>query len=221
MVLRVPIGGYLTGGAIWHSQCGESIFAHVPGLLIAFPSRARDAAGLLRYRVPRARTRCCSSSTSTCCASPTPSTRSRRPTTSSRSAGATCAAPGDDLTIVTWGATVEKSLAGRGAVRPSATGIEVEVIDLRTIVAVGPRARGRERGRARTGCSSCTRTCSPAGFGAEVAAWAAEHCFTDLDAPVRRVAALDTHVAYEPTLEDAILPQVDDIVDAITDLCAF
>ena len=60
-----------------------------------------------------------------------------------------------------------------------------------------------------------------AGFGAEVAAWAAEHCFTDLDAPVRRVAALDTHVAYEPTLEDAILPQVDDIHAAIVDLCTF
>ena len=58
-----------------------------------------------------------------------------------------------------------------------------------------------------------------AGFGAEVAAWAAEHCFTDLDAPVRRVAALDTHVAYEPTLEDAILPQVDDIDAAVVDLC--
>jgi len=60
-----------------------------------------------------------------------------------------------------------------------------------------------------------------AGFGGEVAAWAAEHCFTELDAPVRRVAAEDTHVAYEPTLEDAILPQVDDIYAAVTDLCAF
>jgi 2-oxoisovalerate dehydrogenase E1 component len=60
-----------------------------------------------------------------------------------------------------------------------------------------------------------------AGFGGEVAAWAAEHCFTDLDAPVRRVAALDTHVAYEPTLEEAILPQVDDITAAVVDVCTF
>ena len=114
MVLRVPIGGYLTGGAIWHSQCGESIFAHVPGLLVAFPSRARDAAGLLRaafrcedpvlflehkhlLRQPYT-------------VDPYPAGRLRR----ARSASGDVRRPGDDLTIVTWGATVEKSLAGGG-----------------------------------------------------------------------------------------------------------
>ncbi len=59
------------------------------------------------------------------------------------------------------------------------------------------------------------------GFGAEVAAWAGEHCFGDLDAPVARVGALDTPVAYEPTLEDAILPQVDDVLTAIVNTCDF
>jgi 2-oxoisovalerate dehydrogenase E1 component len=127
--------------------------------------------------------------------------------------------PGDDCTIVTWGATVEKSIKAAATVAAD-DGFEVEVVDLRTI---SPWDRDLV-------AESVARThrllvvdedVMTAGFGAEVAAWAAEHCFTDLDAPVRRVAALDTHVAYEPTLEDAILPQVDDIRAAIVDLCAF
>jgi 2-oxoisovalerate dehydrogenase E1 component len=218
MVMRVPIGGYLTGGAIWHSQCGESIFAHVPGLLIAFPSRARDAAGLLRYAFR--------------CEDPVMFLEHkhllRQPYTVDPFPPADYVIPfgvgdvrrpGDDCTIVSWGATVEKSLeaAGRAA---GSDGVEVEVIDLRTI---SPWDRDIV-------CESVARThrllvvhedILTAGFGAEVAARAAEHCFTDLDAPVRRVGALDTHVAYEPTLEEAILPQVDDIYAAIGDLCAF
>jgi 2-oxoisovalerate dehydrogenase E1 component len=218
MVMRVPIGGYLTGGAIWHSQCGESIFAHVPGLLIAFPSRARDAAGLLRYAFQ--------------CEDPVMFLEHkhllRQPYTVDPFPPADYVIPfgvgdvrrpGDDCTIVSWGATVEKSL--QAAARAAETeGLEAEVIDLRTI---SPWDRDIV-------ADSVARThrllvvhedVLTAGFGAEVAAWAAEHCFTDLDAPVRRVAALDTHVAYEPTLEDAILPQVDDIFGALTDLCAF
>jgi 2-oxoisovalerate dehydrogenase E1 component len=218
MVMRVPIGGYLTGGAIWHSQCGESIFAHVPGLLIAFPSRARDAAGLLRYAFQ--------------CEDPVLFLEHkhllRQPYTVDPFPPADYVIPfgvgdvrrpGDDCTIVSWGATVEKSL--QAAARAAETeGLEAEVIDLRTI---SPWDRDIV-------ADSVARThrllvvhedVLTAGFGAEVAAWAAEHCFTDLDAPVRRVAALDTHVAYEPTLEDAILPQVEDISGALTDLCAF
>ena len=180
MVIRVPIGGYLTGGAIWHSQCGESIFAHVPGLLVAFPSRARDAAGLLRaafqgddpvlflehkhlLRQPYT-------------VDPFPPADYVIPF-----GRGDVRRPGDDLTIVTWGATVEKSLqaAARVAERD---GIEVEVVDLRTIV---PWDHDLV-------CESVARThrllvvhedVLTAGFGGEVAAWAAEHCFTDLDAP--------------------------------------
>jgi 2-oxoisovalerate dehydrogenase E1 component len=218
MVARVPIGGYLTGGAIWHSQCGESIFAHVPGLLIAFPSRARDAAGLLRYAFQ--------------CEDPVLFLEHkhllRQPYTVDAFPPSDYVIPfgvgdvrrpGDDCTIVTWGATVEKSLqAARRAADED--GFEVEVVDLRTI---SPWDRGIV-------AESVTRThrlvvvhedVLTAGFGAEVAAWAAEHCFTELDAPVRRVAALDTHVAYEPTLEHAILPQVDDIHAALVDICTF
>ena len=218
MVLRVPIGGYLTGGAIWHSQSGESIFAHVPGLLVAFPSRARDAAGLLRYAFA--------------CEDPVLFLEHKHLLRQSYTAdpfppadyvipfghGDVCR-PGDDVTIVSWGATIEKSM--EAAARASEQdGIEVEIVDLRTI---SPWDRELV-------ASSVARTTRAivvhedvltAGFGAEVAAWIAEHCFTDLDAPVRRVAALDTHVAYEPTLERAILPQADDIYTAIVDVATF
>jgi 2-oxoisovalerate dehydrogenase E1 component len=218
MVLRVPIGGYLTGGAIWHSQCGESIFAHIPGLLIAFPSRARDAAGLLR--------------TAFRASDPVMFLEHkhllRQPYTVDPFPPADYLIPfgrgdirreGDDLTIVTWGATVERSLraASQCAERD---GLEVEVLDLRTISPWDHELVAESVARTNR-LLVVHEDVLTAGFGAEVAAWAAEHCFTDLDAPVRRVAALDTHVAYEPTLEDAILPQVSDIVDAITDLCAF
>jgi 2-oxoisovalerate dehydrogenase E1 component len=218
MVIRVPIGGYLTGGAIWHSQCGESIFAHVPGILIAFPSRARDAAGLLRaafagddpvlfcehkhlLRQPYT-------------VDPMPPPGYVLPF----GRGA-LRRPGDDLTIVSWGATVEKSLqaAARAAEHD---GLEAEVIDLRTISPWDHDLVAASVARTHRLLVVHEDTLT-AGFGAEVAAWAGEHCFTELDAPVRRLAALDTPVAYEPTLEDAVLPQVDDIHAALVSLAVF
>jgi 2-oxoisovalerate dehydrogenase E1 component len=217
MVIRVPIGGYLQGGAIWHSQCGESIFAHVPGLLIAFPSRARDAAGLLRYAFE--------------CEDPVlflehkhllrqPYTKDPLPPPDwvLPFGVAEVRRPGTDATVVTWGATVEKSLVAAHAVA-EATGRQAEVIDLRTIA---PWDRERV-------CESVARTSRAlivhedvltAGFGGEIAAVIADECFWALDAPVRRVGAADVHVAYEPTLEDAVLPQVDDIASALRALLA-
>jgi 2-oxoisovalerate dehydrogenase E1 component len=217
-VIRVPIGGYLTGGAIWHSQCGESIFAHVPGLLIAFPSRARDAAGLLRaafrgedpvlflehkhlLRQPYT-------------VDPFPPADYVIPF-----GRGDVRRPGDDCTIVTWGATVEKSLRAAAEVAAS-DGLEIEVVDLRTISPWDHRIVAESVARTHR-LLVVHEDVLTAGFGAEVAAWAGEHCFTDLDAPVRRVAALDTHVAYEPTLEQAVLPQVDDIAGALVELCSF
>jgi 2-oxoisovalerate dehydrogenase E1 component len=211
LVVRVAIGGYLTGGAIWHSQSGESIFAHIPGLLVAFPSRARDAAGLLRtafaaedpvlflehkhlYRQRYA-------------ADPLPEPGWMVPF-----GRGTVARPGRDLTIVTWGATVQKSLVA--AEQLAGEGCSVEVVDLRTIA---PWDHDLV-------CESVQRTSRlvvvhedtlTAGFGAEVSAFVAEHCFWALDAPVARVTAEDTFVAYEPSLEHAILPQVEDIVTAV------
>ena len=218
MVLRVPIGGYLTGGAIWHSQCGESIFAHIPGLVVAFPSRARDAVGLLR-------TAFASDDPVMFCEHKhllrQPYTIDPFPVEGYRIPFGRGAVrrPGDDLTIVTWGATVQKSLDA-ATVLAERDGIEVEVVDLRTIspwdqeiVATSVRTTHR--------LLVVHEDVLTAGFGAEVAAWTAEHCFGELDAPVKRVAAVDTFVAYEPTLEQAILPQVDDIVAAALDVATF
>jgi 2-oxoisovalerate dehydrogenase E1 component len=218
MVLRVPIGGYILGGSIWHSQSGESIFTHVPGLLVAFPSRARDAAGLLR--------------TAFQCEDPVlflehkhllrqPYTRDPYPPRSYLvpfGKGA-YARRGDAMTIVTYGAMVEKSKQAAARIAGD-DGAEIEIIDLRTLAPWDHDIV--QESVCKTGKVLVVHedviTC---GFGAEVAAWIASELFTDLDAPVRRVAAQDTHVGYEPTLAAAILPQVEDVEAAARDLLSY
>jgi len=217
LVLRVPIGGYLTGGAIWHSQCGESIFAHVPGLLLAFPSRARDAAGMLRAAFR--------------CEDPVLFLEHkhllRQPYTRDPFPGPAWVVPvgrgdirrpGTALTIVTYGATVQKSLQAADAL--AAEGADVEVLDLRWLIPWDRELVAESV--ARTGrCLVVHEDVRTAGFGAEVAAWVAECCFDRLDAPVGRIGAQDCHVAYEPTLEEAILPQADGIAARARELLAY
>ena len=217
VVIRVAIGGYLRGGGVYHSQSGESIFAHCPGLRIAFPSTAADAVGLLRTAIR--------------CDDPVMFLEHkhlyRQTYNKSVYPGSDYMIPfaraaerraGNDVVIVTWGALVQRSLLAAQIAEKK--GISVGVIDLRTILPYDFEtiADAVKRTSRVIVAHEDQLTC---GFGAEIAARISEDLFEYLDAPVTRVGAMDTPVAYAPELEEVILPQTDDLLTAIEKVSAY
>ncbi|MGA3168662.1 MAG: dehydrogenase E1 component subunit alpha/beta [Terriglobia bacterium] len=217
LVMRVPIGGYLAGGAIYHSQSGESIFTHLPGLRVVMPSTALDANGLLRTAIR--------------CDDPVlflePKHLYRQTHNRAPYPGCDYMIPfgkaklvreGASLTIVTYGSLVIR--AAQAAKTLEQEGIQPEILDLRSLnpydwdlIAASIKKTNRVLVLYEDNVSW--------GYGAEIAARIADELFGFLDAPVRRLAGKDVFIPYHPAQEDAVLPQVADIVQAVKAVTAY
>ena len=207
MVVRMP-GGFFKCGDPWHSQCNEVQFLHAVGWQLAMPSNAEDAVGLLRsalrgnepviffehrFLLDGAAGR-----------RPWPGDEFVLPF-----GKANLVRAGSELTVVTWGAMVERC---EQAALESA--IDVELLDLRTLCPWDREAVLESVAKTRR-CLVVHEDTITAGFGAEIAAQLAEHSFFDLDAPVERLAMPDVPSPHSPLLLEAVVPGVGDIVSAM------
>ena len=218
VVIRVPAGGYLTGGSIYHSQSGESIFTHTPGVRIVMPSNALDAIGLLRTAIR--------------CDDPVIFLEHKNlyrsvfgraqypgPEFTIPFGKAATVKPGRDLTVITYGAVVPRALEAARRMQVE-KGIDVEIIGLRSLTPYDWEAIATSVKKT-SKVIVAHEDMKSWGYGAEIAARIGDELFHDLDAPVRRVGAMDTFVGYQPLLEDAILPQSEHLFRAMNDLAAF
>ncbi|MFN8875788.1 MAG: thiamine pyrophosphate-dependent enzyme [Gemmatimonadota bacterium] len=216
IVVRTTYGGYIRG-AVYHSQTGASLFTHCPGLRVVCPATALDANGLLRTAIR--------------CDDPVIFLEHkhlyRQTYNKAANPGPNFMIPfgkakvlreGTDVTLVTYGATVQRALVAAGQVAEE--GISVEVIDLRTL-SPWDRERVFESTKKTNRVIVAYEDAISWGYGAEIAAAIADECFAWLDAPVKRVASSDTFVGYAPQLEDAILPQVEDFVRAYREIARY
>ena len=218
VVVRVPYGGYLRGGALYHSQTGASIFAHTPGIRVVLPSNARDANGLLRTAIR--------------CDDPVLFLEHKHLYRQVHNKGrypgndfmipfgkAKVVRQGSDITIATCGALVKRSLDA-AKIAWEKDGVDAEVIDLRSLTPLDMDCIS-ESVRKTSRVIVTHEDAVSFGIGAEVAARIADELFSWLDAPVKRIGAKDVWVGYSPGLEEAVLPQVEDVLRAITEVVSF